>query len=418
MKKWILLIALVSTVLTNTTHAQSNEIPTLEKGIYLVVGSFQNKANALKFRNKLVEQEKDAKISFSDKTNFYYVHIKSFESVDKAIPMVKPTRENTPFTDAWVLAYSPNSGMTAISSIPTNENIGSLDNENELSSNNNQETSATDPAIVSPAILSSDTPKTEVELQKVEIAKYAPTLFITNKNQYKIIFNAFNFVTHSKVTGKINIIDPDRLKIIRLARAHELTYVNEPHNQSNSLEFIADIFGYKKAQHDLKLGEEMSDETKAFLHVKGDTLVMDFPLKRYEKGDVAIMYNVFFYKDAAIMKPESQFELNSLLELLQEKSGYNIRISGHTNGNAGGKIIEIDSKTPEYFSLSQATKEKNGSAKKLSLKRAEIIQKYLLNNGIAAARMEVEGHGGKKPIYDKFDRLASRNVRVEIEILQ
>ena len=71
---------------------------------------------------------------------------------------------------------------------------------------------------------------------------------------------------------------------------------------------------------------------------------------------------------------------------------------------------------PEYFSLSQATKEKKGSAKKLSLKRAEIIQKYLLNNGIAADRMEVKGWGGKKQIHDKFDRMASKNVRVEIEI--
>ncbi len=417
MKKWILLVTLVSTVLTNTTYAQSNEISTLKKGIYLVVGSFQNKTNALNFKNKLKEQDRDAKISFSDKTRFYYVHIKSFKSVDEAIPMVKPTRENTPFADAWVLAYSPNSGMTAISSIPTNENTEEEDGQEEFASHN-QKVASTDPAIVSPAILSSDTPKTEVELQEVELKKYAPELFITNKNQYKIIFNTFNFVTLSKVTGKVNIIDPDRLKIIRLARAHEVTYVNEPHNQSNSLEFIADIFGYKKAQHDLKLSEEMSDDTKAFLHVKGDTLVMDFPLKRYEKGDVAIMYNVFFYKDAAIMKPESQFELNSLLELLQEKSSYNIRISGHTNGNASGKIIEIDSEVPEYFSLSQATKEKNGSAKKLSLKRAEIIQKYLINNGIAAARMEVKGFGGKMPIYDKFDRLAARNVRVEIEILQ
>ncbi len=415
MKKWILLVALViNTASFNSSHAQSSDIETLEKGIYLVVGSFQNKSNALKFKNKLVDEGKKAKISFSDKTSFYYVHIKSFESVDEAIPMVKPTRENTPFNDAWVLAYSPNSGMTAISTIPENETTS---NE-ELTDGTEPEVENTDPAVVSPAILSSDIPKTDIKPKEVEITKYTPELFITDKKQYKVIFNTFNFVTLSKVTGSVNIIDPDRLKLIRSVRAHEVSYINNPHNQSNSLEFIAEIFGYKKAQHDLKLGEEMSDDTKAFLHVKGDTLVMDFPLKRYEKGDVAIMYNVFFYKDAAIMKPESQFELNSLLELLQEKSGYNIRISGHTNGNAGGKIIEIDSETPEYFSLSQATKEKNGSAKKLSLKRAEIIQKYLINNGIAAARMEVKGFGGKMPIYDKFDRLAARNVRVEIEILQ
>ncbi len=413
MKKWILLVALIINAASFTpSYAQSSDIKTLEKGIYLVVGSFQNKINALKFRNKLINESKKAKISFSEKTSFYYVHIKTFVSVDEAILMVKPTRENTPFNDAWVLAYSPNSGMTAISTIPENEIVKNDEPADGTEVENK------DPAIVSPAILSSDIPKPDIKPKEVGITKYTPELFITDKKQYKVIFNTFNFVTLSKVTGSVNIIDPDRLKLIRSVRAHEVTYINDPHNQSNSLEFIAEIFGYKKAQHGLKLGEEMSEDTKAFLEIKSDTLVIDFPLKRYEKGDVAIMYNVFFYKDAAIMKPESQFELNSLLELLQERSSYNIRISGHTNGNAGGKIIEIDSEVPEYFSLSQATKEKNGSAKKLSLKRAEIIRKYLLNNGIAAARMEVKGFGGKTPIYDKFDRLAARNVRVEIEILQ
>ncbi len=414
MKKWILLAAIFNFSIISTSSAQSNNIEPLQNGIYLVVGSFQNKINASKFRSKLITKGENAKISFSDKTMFYYIHIKTFNSVDDAILTVKPTRENTPFKDAWVLVFSPNSGMTAISSIPENEITHNDDTVNSTS----PEVGNTEPAVVSPAILSSDTPKADIKPKKVEITKYTPELFITDKKQYKVIFNTFNFVTLSKVTGSVNIIDPDRLKLIRSVRAHEVSYINDPHNQSNSLEFIAEIFGYKKSQHGLKLNEEISEDTKAFLEIKGDTLLIDFPLKRYEKGDVAIMYNVFFYKDAAIMKPESQFELNSLLGLLQEKSAYNIRISGHTNGNASGKIIEIDSEVPEYFSLSQATKEKSGSAKKLSLKRAEIIQKYLLNNGIAAARMEVKGYGGKKPIYDKFDGLASKNVRVEIEILQ
>ncbi len=415
MKKWILLVALIICTLSRTqSFAQSSDVETLEKGIYLVVGSFQNKGNALRFRNKLIDEKKAANISFSDKTSFYYVHIKIFSSVEEAILAVKTTRESTSYTDAWVLAYSPDSGLTAISSIPENETPP----VKEPNDNAEDVEVSADAAIVSPAILSSDAPKRDIEPKEVEIKKYSPELFITEKKQYKIIFNTFNIITLSKVTGSVKIVDPDRLKLVRSVRAHEVAYVNEPHNQSNSVQFIAEIFGYKKAQHDLKLDEEMTEDTKAFLKVEGDTLVVDFPLKRYEKGDVAIMYNVFFYKDAAIMKPESQFELSSLLELLQEKSGYNIQISGHTNGNAGGKIIEIDSEVPEYFSLSQATKEKNGSAKKLSLKRAEIIQKYLLNNGIAAARMQVKGFGGKMPIYDKFDRLASKNVRVEIEIPQ
>ena len=415
MKKWILLVALINFILINPSFSQSDKIIPLEKGIYLVVGSFQNKANALKFRTKLENKGRDAHISFSDQTLFYYVHIKSFTTVDEAIPMVKPTREKTPYKDAWVLAYSVNSGMTAISTIPIPP--PSNPNTKNTADNIQQTNPSIDPTVVSPAILSSDQPKMNVEIKEVDISKYNPERFKDENNQYKVVFNTFNIVTKSEVMGLVKVIDPDRLKEVRAIRAHELANVNEPHNQSNSLQFIAEIFGYKKAQHDLKLSEQINDETKAFLQVSGDTLLIDFALKRYDKGDVAVMYNVFFYKDAAIMKPESQFELNSLLEFLNEKTDYKIRISGHTNGNASGNIIEIDSEVPEYFSLSQATKEKNGSAKSLSLKRAEIIQKYLLNNGISSDRMEVKGFGGKMPIYDKFDRLASKNVRVEIEIL-
>ncbi len=405
MKKWILFVVLFNTSILTLSLAQTKEVSPLEKGIYLVVGSFQNKDNATRFQAKLVSEGRDALVSFSEQTMFYYVHIKTFKTVDEAIIMVKPTREGTEFKDAWVLAYAPNTGMTAISTIPMNESKVDSIGATMVESN-----------IVSPAILSSDQETDTTAVVVEEIGPNNAMRYMTDKKQFKFLFNAYNFVTKSKVNGDINIIDPDRLKIIRSVKTHKVAYLNDPHNQSNSLEFISEIFGYKKAQHNVDLDDEIEGDLAAFMSVSGDTLTVDFQLKRYDKGEVIVMYNVFFYKDAAIMKPESQFELNSLLELLNEQSDFNIRISGHTNGNAAGKIIEIDNEVPEYFSLSQATKEKNGSAKKLSLKRAEIIQKYLINNGISPDRMEVKGWGGKKPLYDKFDRLASKNVRVEIEI--
>ena len=56
MKKWILLFALFNTTLLVSSLAQTSQIVPLEKGIYLVVGSFQNKVNAVKFRDKLSTQ--------------------------------------------------------------------------------------------------------------------------------------------------------------------------------------------------------------------------------------------------------------------------------------------------------------------------------------------------------------------------
>jgi outer membrane protein OmpA-like peptidoglycan-associated protein len=144
--------------------------------------------------------------------------------------------------------------------------------------------------------------------------------------------------------------------------------------------------------------------------------VLPFELVRLQKGDIAVMYNVFFYKDAAVMRPESRFEVDNLLQMLKENSQYKIRIHGHTNGNSHGKIITMG-ETRNFFSLTGSS-EGFGSAKKLSFERAAAIKAYLVENGIADNRMEIKAWGGKRPIHDKNAARAQENVRVEVEILE
>ena len=211
------------------------------------------------------------------------------------------------------------------------------------------------------------------------------------------------------------MIDPVRLKQMSIEKANKRTTIPDPNNQSESIEVIANIFGYKKVQHDFKMSEPFDSLAANFLHFKGDVLMVDFPLTRYETGDVGTMFNVYFYKDAAVMKSDSKYELKELLVMLQENLNYRIKIHGHTNGNAPGKIIKLEEGATNFFSL-EGTKEGFGSSKELSLQRAELIKSYLVENGVDADRMEVKGWGGKKSIYDKFDRRALKNVRVEIEI--
>ena len=128
------------------------------------------------------------------------------------------------------------------------------------------------------------------------------------------------------------------------------------------------------------------------------------------------MYNVYFFKDAAVMRSESKHEISSLLEMMVENPKYKIRIHGHTNGNATGKIISLG-ESKNFFSL-EGTKEGFGSAKKLSEERAKVIRDFLLANGIDPSRAEILAWGGNKPIHDKLGALARENVRVEVEILE
>ena len=117
------------------------------------------------------------------------------------------------------------------------------------------------------------------------------------------------------------------------------------------------------------------------------------------------------------MRPESRYEINSLLDMLKENPNYQIKLHGHTNGKASGKIISLEEGSTNFFSLSK-TKEGFGSAKKLSQERADIIRQFLVSNGIDPSRMQVKAWGGKRPIHDKHSTRAQENVRVEIEILQ
>ena len=259
-------------------------------------------------------------------------------------------------------------------------------------------------------------------IENLIIETERPQVFINKEEEeiegLKFYFNTYRENNFKEIPGKIEIINPDKPQRIAFKNAHKLVGIPEGFNRSGNVELICEIFGYKKVQHDFNLNDLNNEKTAPFLSEQDDVLVVDFELKRYTKGDLVTMYNVYFFKDAAIIRPESKYELQQLLELLKENEDYKIKILGHTNGNNSGPIIEIAEGSNQYFSNSGGKREGWGSAKKLSTKRAELIRDYLTFEGINPERIEAKGYGGKRSIYEKFDKLAYKNVRVEIEILE
>ncbi|HRI78463.1 MAG TPA: OmpA family protein [Cyclobacteriaceae bacterium] len=135
-----------------------------------------------------------------------------------------------------------------------------------------------------------------------------------------------------------------------------------------------------------------------------------------EKGKKEVLDHIYFFKDAAVLRPESRFAVDKLVKIMKENPAEKIRIHGHTNGDAPGKIIMRADEKSDFFSLDN-TVEDYGSAKKLSEQRANLIRDYLIANGIDGKRMTIKAEGGKKPIFDIDDDKAEANVRVEIEVL-
>ena len=133
-----------------------------------------------------------------------------------------------------------------------------------------------------------------------------------------------------------------------------------------------------------------------------------------KKGDMAKLENIFFYRDAGVLRPESHYAVDKLVTMLKENPKVKIRIHG---GNDPGKIIKRASDTADFFSL-KGTIESYGSAKELSELRADVIRDYLVAQGIDKKRMSIKAWGGNKPLFNVDDEKAEANVRVEIEVVQ
>ena len=228
----------------------------------------------------------------------------------------------------------------------------------------------------------------------------------------KFRFSVYNTQNNKKVAGEVDLVNEAGRKLVSY-KGNEVIEVKKV-DASGNIILACEVLGYRKLL--FKLNYDNPFLTDGVTRGENEEAVVPFGLVRLQRGDIAVMYNVYFFKDAAIMRPESLYEINNLLSMMNENEKYKILIHGHTNGNAAGKIITMG-ESKNYFSLSD-TKDGRGSAKKLSEARAEVIREYMIDQGINPERMEIKAWGGKRPLYDKNHSLAQSNVRVEIEIIE
>lgn len=391
---------LALTLITYTTASGQAQEPKESPG-YVVIGAFTIEKNAIKLIDYAKERNISAKYQIHPTKDLFYV----YEQVDKPLAEKQRIKESFPeFYDVWV--YRGELGRNALSKTPSSPVIA----ENK-SSNDTQVITEIDQSTHAGIAASEDD-------NKSEMVEEAPKSLEKKENTYHVYLNTINSKNMKEVKGRVNVIDPVRAKQLLVAKSHEVTEVKDPNNGSNVIKLATDIFGFREVQQTIDLDNPVNDTTKNYVHTIGDSIIVDFELQRFKKGDVLVMYNVYFFKDAAIMRPESIYELNSLLDMLKENENLVVKLHGHTNGNSHGKIIHLDPEDKNFFSLNANHKEDNGTAKKLSLYRAYTIQNWLIEQGISPDRMDIKGWGGKKMIYDKHDTQAYKNVRVEVEIVE
>ena len=379
----------------NLEHNESQkseiqELPDLQKGMYLILGSFKIPSNAVKYAKSLNVGGRTPKVARYDKNGHYYVYAYNTKTdLEFARAKRSELRSTNEFYDAWILYV----GITLAELTDSNkdEELSKIQEANGINS---------------------------AKIEPEDVLFIPPPPVEKDENLYSYIFNVTSATTLKEVPGYITIIDAARNKMIKRVSTNELHKLEAPKTQSREIIAICDIFGYVKEQVKLKIDDPSSGNEQGRVTEDGEVTTVKFELARHKVGEILTMYNVYFFSNAAIMKPESTFELNSLLDMLQENDKLEVKIHGHTNGNTAGKIVRLKEEDDNFFAVSDNNIEDFGSAKDLSKARAEVIQRWLVEKGIDKKRMELKGWGGKKMIYKKLDERAGKNVRVEIEIIK
>jgi outer membrane protein OmpA-like peptidoglycan-associated protein len=421
-----------------TVAARLEQAPMEETPNYVVIGAFSVHRNALRFTARAHSALKvNARFEMNSNRNLYYVYVLSTDDHSLAIREALRLRQESEFTDTWV--YHGSLGKQGAGVIvdasgtdinpETRQSMADVKRRDPASPKETNATpSASDPTRptgatqeqsrsllpsgTAPATATNETATSPATTAPVPAtAKAEPDNGVEGK---RFFFKLIRAMDQAQVEGEVDAIDTERARKMGTYKGNAPVKVSTPANKSGQISLVSEVFGYRKVQRDLNYnvpeGEGISTDEQ------GD-IVVPFDLVRLQKGDVAVMYNVFFFKDAAIMRPESRYEVTSLVEMLNENPKYKIKLHGHTNGSAAGKVISMAKESTNFFSLTD-TKEGFGSAKQLSEERAEIIRDYLVSNGIDPKRIEIKAWGGKRPLQDKHSTRAQENVRVEVEILE
>jgi len=391
-----------------SAHGQnSDEISNSPDTNYVVIGAFSVKENAAKFTQKAKSLNYSAEFAINTVRQYYYVYVDQTGNKSVAFEKAKTLRLQSPYWDTWV--FNGHLGEETIAT-SAHQNRKTSEDIDPSTGQSMEEVKSMDTA---EEMTSSIQPEVDVQQADETVAvedKPEPVKLEQGEKAFKFVLTSA--LKGKEVEGEVNMVEPKSSKKLGTYKGNQIVGIRTPNPLT--VNFVCDVFGYRKVEKTVNYNDPTSSEGVSM--GSNDEVVIPFDLIRLRKGDKSIMYNVYFFKDAAIMRPESRTEVNSLMEMMKENPNYRIKIHGHTNGGGAGKIIALgDDKN--FFSLT-GSKDGYGSSKKLSQVRAETIKEYLMAEGIDEGRMEIKAWGGKRNIYDKNHPQAQANVRVEIEILQ
>ncbi len=368
---------------------------------YVTIGVFRIQDNAVRYTNEANKNGFTAQYALNPQRKLYYVYLMSDNDLKKAWNFLMKIRTETAYKDAWIFLGTLGTEEVTVKAEPKVEPKIETVKEPEKP-----------PVVeVQPA---KDTAK--VVTQKIDsslIKKVAePSVEVKKPKGKPFYFKVVSKTDGKELKGNIQLQEAVGASQYRLIKSGEIVYLEAPVNQKGAYGVITQIPGYKESILAFDYANPQSEKGPQ----NEDVLVLE--LDKAKKGDYIDFNNVHFFKNTAIMQPESQNELDALVTLLRENPKYRIKIFGYVNKKQARETLTMGTST-QFFALdSKANKRATTSSKELSLARAETVKAYLVQQGIDAGRVGTKGEGGSVPLYPEDGTLGERNDRVEVEFVK
>jgi outer membrane protein OmpA-like peptidoglycan-associated protein/Tol biopolymer transport system component len=191
----------------------------------------------------------------------------------------------------------------------------------------------------------------------------------------------YDATTKAPLAGEFQLIDLKTGKEVVLSYADKITgefLVSLPVNREYALN--VEFQGYAFYSKNFNM---TAPENQEAVH-------MDVPMIPLTSNEPVLLANVFFDLSKATLRPESNVELNKLVDFLTKNPMVKIELGGHT-----------DTRGDDKENL------------KLSTDRAKAVYDYLITKGIKSDRLSYKGYGETKPVVSDAEiaKLASEKDR-------
>jgi outer membrane protein OmpA-like peptidoglycan-associated protein len=361
---------------------------------YVVIGGFKIEENAQKYCDFAHEQNLPAVYAFNEERQIYYVYVRATQTKEVADDILARMKSTTVFRDAWVF-----NGVLSGSDLAT---------KRQPAPPVKQEVKEPEVVVEKPVEKVPEEPRPGATPPPVQVAAESP-----KPVGKPFVFRVVNGETGNVLKGLVRLQESEKALQFRGFNSNETVYVPAPANRSGKWILVCQVMGFRQLKKPVVY--EKAQELDGVSIGSSQEIIIPLELQRVKKGDYIEMENVKFYHDAALFSPGSERELDELLAMMEENPDYQIRLHGHTNGNQPRDIVSIGTST-DFFSPNVSNAKTHGTAKELSLLRAELVKSYLVSKGIDPNRVTTKAEGGTQMIFDPSGTLAGMNDRVEVEI--